>query len=147
MSLFALSFTAELEVALPAGLSAFAAAGGGPFGQFGVEGGLRWAVLGTALGGPFVDVRGAGFILPRQAFGMAGPGFGVGYTWRTKSFVVSLGVGATLWWTVWRTPTSSGLAGVPLGTSFFFPLAGFWEPPPGRNAVQPTIRLSLGPWW
>ncbi|MEW5742490.1 MAG: hypothetical protein AB1938_26465, partial [Myxococcota bacterium] len=147
MSLFGLYFTAELEVGLPAGLSTFVAAGGGLFGQLGFEGGFRWAVLGTALDGAFVDVRGAGFILPGQQYGMAGPGVGVGYTWRTKAIIASVGVGVTLWWTVWRTPTSLGLAGTTLTPSFFIPFPGFWEPPPGRNAVQPTIRFSMGPWW
>lgn len=147
MSLFGLYFTGELEVALPAGLSTFVALGGGLFGQLGFEAGLRYSVLGTSIDGAFVDVRGAGFFLPGQSYGMAGPGFGVGYTWRTRSIVTSLGVGVTLWWTVWRNPSSRGLAGAALTESFFLPFAGFWEPPAGRNAVQPTIRISMGPWF
>lgn len=147
MSLFGLYFTGELEVAIVSGLSTFVALGGGLFGQFGFEGGLRWAVLGKALDGAFIDARVAGFILPGQRFGTMGPGVGVGYTWRTKSIVASLGAGVTLWWTVWRTPTSAGLAGTALVPSFFIPFPGFWEPPPHGNAVQPTIRFSMGPWW
>ena len=146
-SLFGLYFSVELEVALPVGLSLFVAAGGGLFGQLGFEGGLRYAVLGTVFEGAFLDVHGQGFFLPGEDFGMAGPGLGVGYSWRSKGVVASIGVGVNLWWTVWRTASSRGLAGGPLTPSFVFPLAGFWEPPVGRNAVQPTIRLSFGPWF
>lgn len=147
MSLFGLYFSAELEVALPAGLSVFVAGGGGLFGQLGVEAGLRYAVLGTAVEGAFVDVRGAGFFLPGQSYGMAGPGFGVGYTWRSRAIVASVGVGVTMWWSVLRSSASRGIGGVTLTESFFLPFAGFWEPPTGRNAVQPTVRLSFGPWF
>lgn len=147
MSLFGLFFSVELEVALPAGLSLFVGGGGGLFGQVGFEGGLRYAVLGTALEGAFLDVHGQGFFLPGQSFGMAGPGLMVGFNWRSKAVLSSIGVGVDLWWTVLRTPSSRGLAGAPLTPSFVFPLAGFWEPPTGRNAVQPTIRLSFGPWF
>lgn len=147
MSLFGLYFSAELELALPAGLSAFVSAGGGLFGQLGFEAGLRYSVTGTAIEGAFIDARGATFFLPGQSYGMAGPGFGVGYTWRTRSIVASVGVGVTLWWSVLRTTSSRGLAGSALSESFFLPFAGFWEPPAGRNAVQPTIRVSMGPWF
>ena len=147
MSLFGLYFTGELEIALPAGLSTFVALGGGLFGQLGFEAGLRYSVLGTSIDGAFIDARGAAFLLPGREFGMAGPGFGVGYTWRTRSIVASLGVGVTLWWSVWRTASSRGIGASVLTESFFLPFAGFWEPPAGRNAVQPTIRISMGPWF
>lgn len=147
LSLFGLYFTAEVELAMPAGLAGFVAAGAGLFGQVGFEAGLRYYALGTALEGVYVDVRGAGFFLPGQAFGMLGPGVGLGYTWRTRSIVASIGAGATLWWAVLRTPMSQGLAGATLLESFAFPVTGFFEPPPGRHGVQPTVRLSFGPWF
>ncbi|MEW6433735.1 MAG: hypothetical protein AB1730_19685 [Myxococcota bacterium] len=147
MSLFGLYFSAELEVALPAGLSVFVAGGGGLFGQLGAEAGLRYAVLGTAVEGAFIDVRGAGFFLPGQSYGMAGPGFGVGYTWRARAIVASVGAGVTMWWSVLRGSASRGIGGLRMAESFFLPLAGFVEPPAGRNAVQPTVRLSFGPWF
>jgi hypothetical protein len=147
MSLFGLYVTAEFEFALPAGLSSFVALGGGLFGQLGFEGGLRYAVLGTSIDGPFIEARGAGFFLPGQSYGMLGPGFGLGYTWRTRYIAASLGVGVTLWWSVWRTARSRAIGGMALTESFVLLFPGFFEPPPGRNAVQPTIRFAVGPWF
>lgn len=144
-SLFGLSLAAELELALPAGLSFFVGLSGGLLGQLSGEAGLRYAVLGTALEGAFVDARGAAFSLPGRSFTMVGPGVGVGYSWRVRGVIASVGVGATMWWTVQRDGTTGGLTGSSMLQSFFVGLPGLIEPPTGRNAAQPTIRLSFGP--
>lgn len=145
LSLFGLYLSVEAEVALPAGLSAFGGVGGGVFGQLGADAGLRYALLGTSLVGPYVDLRASGFFLPGETLSMLGPGVALGHTWETRGTLISVGVGVTLWWLVQSTPWSLGLMGNPPDTESVFVFPGLSVPPIDGHAVQPTLRFSVGP--
>lgn len=147
LSLFSLSFWAEADIALTGGLDVFANVGGGPLGQFGFDAGLRYYVLGSSLDGFYVDVRGSGFSLPGRGLWMFGPGLQIGHGWRVKRFTLSLAIGATTWFAASRaSPTEFFIFGPPVNADVIvFP--GVSQPPPDRAAVQPTVRVSLGPWF
>ena len=147
LSLFSLSFWAEADIALTGGLDVFANVGGGPLGQFGFDVGLRYYVLGTSLDGFFVDVRGSGFSLPRFGLWMFGPGLMIGHGWRVKRFTLSISLGVTTWIAASRsTSTETFIVGPPTDAEVIV-FAGVQQPPDGRAGVQPTVRVSLGPWF
>jgi hypothetical protein len=147
LSLFSLSFWAEADIALTGGLDVFANVGGGPLGQFGFDAGLRYYVLGSSLDGFYVDVRGSGFSLPRFGLWMFGPGLQIGHAWRVKRFTLSLAIGATTWIAASRsTSTETFIVGPPTDAEVIV-FAGVQQPPAGRAGVQPTVRVSLGPWF
>lgn len=147
LSLFSLSFWLEADVALIGGLDVFANFGGGPLGQLGFDLGLRYYVQGSSLDGFFVDVRGAGFSLPAGGLWMMGPGLQIGHGWRIKRFTLSIALGATTWYGLSRANpgTVFTFGGVTDAEVILFP--GVSQPPQGRPGVQPTIRVSLGPWF
>ena len=147
MSIFALGFFVEGDLALTGGLDVFANVGGGPLGQFGFDAGLRYYVLGTSLDGFYLDVRGSGFGLPASGLWMFGPGAQIGYGWRVKRFTLSIAIGVTTWYGARRWDGSQQFfAANPVDEEIIlFP--GFTQPPAGRPGVQPTLRLSLGPWF
>lgn len=145
--IFSLSLWVEADVALTGGLDVFANVGGGPLGQFGFDVGLRYYVLGTSLDGFYVDVRGSAFSLPAFGLWMAGPGLQIGYGWRIKRFTLSIAVGVTTWYGLRRADPGAVFAGtVPTDADvIIFP--GLMQPPEGGAGVQPTVRVSLGPWF
>ena len=147
LSLFSLSFWAEADIALTGGLDVFANIGGGPLGQFGFDAGLRYYVLGSSLDGFYVDLRGSGFGLPGRGLWMFGPGLQIGHGWRVKRFTLSIAIGATTWFAASRAaPTEVFIVG-PVTDAEVIVFPGVTQPPEGRPAVQPTVRVSLGPWF
>ena len=147
LSLFSLTFWAEGDLALVGGLDVFANVGGGPLGQFGFDAGLRYYVLGTPLEGFYFDVRGSGFSLPASGLWMFGPGLQIGHGWRIKRLTLSIALGATTWYGASRA-TGTGLFFGGLVTDadvIIFP--GVTQPPVDRAGIQPTVRVSLGPWF
>ena len=138
----------EGELRLSGGLDLFANVGGGPLGQFGFDVGFRYYVLGSSLDGFFLDVRGSAFSLPAQRLWMFGPGLMIGHGWRIKRFTLSIALGGTTWYGVSRATRGSGVFFGSIVTDaevLIFP--GVSQPPPDRPAVQPTFRVSLGPWF
>ena len=148
ISLFSLTFWVEGELALGGGLDLFANVGGGPLGQFGFDVGFRYYVLGSSLDGFFLDVRGSAFSLPAVDLWMFGPGLMLGHGWRIKRFTLSIALGVTTWYAASRATSTSGVffgSAVASAEVLIFP--GVSQPPANRPAVQPTFRVSLGPWF
>lgn len=147
MSLFALGLFVEGDLALSGGLDVFANIGGGPLGQFGFDAGLRYYVLGTSLEGFYLDLRGSGFGLPDSKMWMFGPGLQIGYGWRVKRFTLSIAAGVTTWYGASRWDGSRQFFLLTPVDDEIIIFPGFTQPPPGRAGVQPTLRVSLGPWF
>ncbi len=147
LSLFSLSFFLEGDLALAGGFDIFANVGGGALGQFGFDAGLRHYVLGTSLDGFYFDVRGSGFGLPASGLWMFGPGVQLGYGWRVKRFTLSIAIGVTTWYGVSRWDGSRQFFSSNTVDEDIIVFPGFTQPPVGRPAVQPTVRVSLGPWF
>lgn len=147
LSLFSLSFWLEADLALVGGLDVFANFGGGPMGQLGFDAGLRYYVLGASLEGFYVDVRGSGFSLPASELWMLGPGLQIGHGWRVKRFTVSVGIGVTTWYGVSRAKPATRFFGSAVTDAEVIAFPGFTQPPQDRPAVQPTVRVSFGPWF
>ena len=147
MSLFALGLFVEGDLALTGGLDVFANIGGGPLGQFGFDAGLRYYVLGTSLEGFYLDLRGSGFGLPDSKMWMFGPGLQIGYGWRVKRFTLSIAAGVTTWYSASRWDGSRQFFLLTPVDDEIIIFPGFTQPPPGRPGVQPTLRVSLGPWF
>ncbi|MDP1825104.1 MAG: hypothetical protein Q8L48_17735 [Archangium sp.] len=148
LSLFSLSFWLEGDLALVGGLDLFANVGGGPLGQFGFDVGLRYYVQGRSLEGFFVDLRGSVFSMPASELWMAGPGLMIGHGWRIKRFTLSIALGATTWYGVNRGSVGTvALLGLPLTDAEVIIFPGVTQPPNDRPGVQPTVRVSLGPWF
>ena len=147
LSLFSLSFWIEGDFALVGGLDLFANVGGGPLGQFGFDAGLRYYVQGRSLEGFFVDVRGSMFSLPVSELWMAGPALMIGHGWRIKRFTLSIALGATTWYGVSRGTFTAPFFGGVLTDADVIIFPGITRPPSDRPGVQPTVRISLGPWF
>lgn len=147
LSLFSLSFWIEGDFALVGGLDLFANVGGGPLGQFGFDAGLRYYVQGKSLEGFFVDLRGSMFSLPASELWMAGPGLMIGHGWRIKRFTLSIALGATTWYGVSRGTFTAPFFGGVLTDAEVIIFPGITRPPVDRPGVQPTVRVSLGPWF
>ena len=147
LSLFSLSFWVEADLALVGGLDVFANVGGGPLGQFGFDAGLRYYVMGSSLDGFYIDVRGSAFSLPAHGLWMFGPGLQLGHSWRVKRFTLSIALGVTTWYATSRARTTDFfiVSTVTNGDLIIFP--GLTQPFADRPAVQPTVRISLGPWF
>ncbi len=145
-SLFALFVSVEYERLVAGPLTVFGTAGGGPFGQFAFDLGVRLYPVERPFESFFADLRGSAFVMT-NGMAMMGPAVTVGYAWRTKNdFLVSLGFGASMWWSLSRLepPGTIFLATRPID-AFVISLPGFFQPSPGQNAMQPTIRLTFGP--
>ena len=147
LSLFSLTFWLEGDLSLGGGLDVFANVGGGPLGQFGFDAGLRYYVLGTSLEGFYVDVRGSCFALPDNGLWMFGPGLQVGHGWRVKRFTLSIALGVSTWYAVQRGSPAKPFFGSAITDAQVIVFPGVTQPPPDRAGVQPTIRVSLGPWF
>ena len=147
LSLFSLTFWAEGDLALVGGLDVFANVGGGPLGQFGFDAGLRYYVLGTPLEGFYVDVRGSGFSLPASGLWMFGPGLQIGHGWRIKRLTLSIALGATTWYGATRATGSGLFFGGPVTDADVIIFPGVTQPPNDRAGIQPTVRVSIGPWF
>lgn len=147
LSLFSLTFWIEGDLALIGGLDLFANVGGGPLGQFGFDAGLRYYVLGTSLEGWYFDVRGSGFSLPGDGLWMFGPGVQLGHGWRIQRFTLSIGLGATTWYAPSRAAVGNIFIFGPTTDAEVIVFPGVTQPPFERGGVQPTIRVSLGPWF
>ncbi len=147
MSIFSLSLFVEGDLAIAGGFDVFANVGGGPLGQFGFDAGLRHYVLGTSLDGFYFDFRGSGFGLPASSLWMFGPGVQIGYGWRVKRFTLSIAVGVTTWYGTSRWDGSRQFFNSSVVDEEIIVFPGFTQPPIGRPAVQPTLRVSLGPWF
>jgi len=145
--IFALSFFLEGDLALAGGFDVFANVGGGPLGQFAFDAGFRHYVLGTSLDGFYFDVRGSGFGLPASGLWMFGPGMQIGYGWRVKRFTLSIAVGVTTWYGTSRWDGSTRFFNSNVVDEEIIVFPGFTQPPVGRPGVQPTLRVSLGPWF
>lgn len=147
LSLFSLSFWVEADLALVGGLDVFANVGGGPLGQFGFDAGLRYYVNGSSLDGFYVDARASGFALPGSALWMLGPGLQIGHGWRIKRFTLSIAVGVTTWYGLSRATVSNSFIFGSTVDAEVIAFPGISQPPAGRAGVQPTVRVSLGPWF
>ncbi len=147
LSLFSLTFWVEGDLALIGGLDVFANIGGGPLGQFGFDAGLRYYVMGTSLDGFYFDARASGFALPGSALWMVGPGLQIGHGWRIKRFTLSIALGVTTWYTLSRATAGNIFIFGPTTDAEVIAFPGISQPPPGRAGVQPTFRVSLGPWF
>jgi hypothetical protein len=144
LSFFSLSLFAEVDVALVGGLDVFASVGGGLFGQFGFEGGLRFYAEGRPMEGFFIEARACGFLLPASDLFLMAPGMQLGHAWRLRAFAISLGAGFNTWYTL----SAGNLSGiVPFGRPapadvIIFP--GVQVPVGLGPAVQPTLRVAIG---
>jgi hypothetical protein len=147
LSLFSLSFWLEADLALIGGLDVFANVGGGPLGQFGFDAGLRYYVLGSSLDGFYLDLRGSGFSLPALNMWMFGPGAQIGHSWRVKRFTLSIALGVTTWFAVSRAKPTDFFILSPVTDAEVIVFPGLTQPPGDRPGVQPTVRISLGPWF
>ena len=147
MGIFSLSLFVEGDLAIAGGFDVFVNVGGGALGQFGFDAGFRHYVLGTSLDGFYLDVRGSGFGLPGSNLWMFGPGLQIGYGWRVKRFTLSIAVGVTTWYGVSRWDGSRQFFSSSPVDEEIIVFPGFTQPPIGRPAVQPTLRVSLGPWF
>lgn len=147
LSLFSLSVWVEADLALVGGLDVFANLGGGPLGQFGFDAGLRYYVNGSSLDGFYFDARASGFALPGSALWMLGPGLQIGHGWRVKRFTLSIAVGVTTWYGLSRATASNSFIFGSTTDAEVIAFPGIVQPPGGRAGVQPTVRVSLGPWF
>ena len=147
LSLFSLSFWVEADLALIGGLDVFANLGGGPLGQFGFDAGLRYYVNGSSLDGFYFDARASGFALPGSALWMMGPGLQIGHGWRVKRFTLSIALGVTTWYALSRANTGNTFIFGATTDAEVIAFPGIVQPPGGRAGVQPTVRVSLGPWF
>lgn len=144
-SLFALYVSVEYEHRFTTQLTGFVSVGGGPFGQFGFDLGARLYPVDHAFESFFADARLAGFGMGNGMF-MLGPMVELGYAWRIrKSFLVSVGAGAAMWVGLSRSTTGIGIFGSGVSDAAVFSLPGFFQPPTGQVALQPTFRLTIGP--
>lgn len=147
LSLFSLSFWAEGDLALVGGLDIFANVGGGPLGQFGFDVGLRYYVQGTPLDGFYFDVRGSAFSLPGRGLWMLGPGVQLGHGWRIKRLTLSIALGFTTWYGASRATGPGLFFGGAVADDEVIVFPGVTQPPQDRAGIQPTVRVSLGPWF
>ncbi len=147
LSLFSLTVWLEADLALIGGLDVFANVGGGPLGQFGFDAGFRYYVSGSSLDGFYFDARASGFSLPGSALWMLGPGLQIGYGWRIKRFTLSIALGVTTWYGLSRATVGNLFIFGPTTDAEVIAFPGISQPPDGRAGVQPTVRVSLGPWF
>ena len=147
LSLFSLSVWVEADLALIGGLDVFANLGGGPLGQFGFDAGLRYYVMGSSLDGFYFDARASGFALPGSKLWMLGPGLQIGHGWRVKRFTLSIALGVTTWFGLSRATTGNTFIFGPTTDADVIAFPGVSQPQTEKAGVQPTVRVSLGPWF
>jgi hypothetical protein len=147
-SAFALFGGVEAELKVAASLSVYVGFGGGLLGQLAAELGTRLYPMGRVLEGPFFEAHGQGFFLPRTQLAMLGPGAELGWAFRSgRHLVMTIGLGLNLWWSLGNDSASAGLGGNNFGPPWaaFFLLPGLNIPLPQQVAVQPSVRLTVGP--
>jgi hypothetical protein len=145
MSLFALSVYLELDVPIAGGVDFFGIVGGGAFGQLGGDLGLRYFINGTSLEGFYVDARASVFTLPALGYVLLGPGVLIGHSWRAQRVNVQVGIGFTSWTKLASNGTA--LFGARTTMVDILLLPGIEEPRDDLPAIQPAVRISIGPWF
>lgn len=148
VSLFSLTLWLEADLHLVAGVSVFANVGGGPLGQLGGDAGLRYYIGGTPFEGFALDAHASIFSLPAHGLVMAGPGLQLLHGWRVGRLALSVGLGFTTWYRVsGATFFGQQFFGATPSDADVIVFPGISQPPADHPGVQPTIRVSLGPWF
>ncbi len=145
LSFFSLTLWLEAEGHVGAGVTLFANAGGGPFGQLGGDAGARYYVGGAPFAGFFLDARGSVFSLPAHALVMVGPGLQLGHAWRFGRLTLSVAAGFTTWLGLARAPPGTTFFGATITDADVIVFPGITQPPVDHASVQPTLRVTLGP--
>lgn len=142
VSLFGLYASVEYERRLTTQVTAFASFGAGAVGQLGFDIGARLYPVDHAFESFFADARLSGFALTQSLF-LLGPMVELGYSWRIRSVLLSVGAGAVMWQSVFRA--GRGILSRPVIDAALFTVPGFFQPPIDQVGLQPTIRLTIGP--
>jgi hypothetical protein len=145
LSLFALSMYVELDLPLVGGLDLLAIAGGGALGQLGGDLGLRYYVQGTPLDGFYAQASASVFTLPAVGYVLLGPTVLIGHGWRIQRIGVSASIGFTAWSRV--ASSGVGLFNAAATDVDLLLLPGIEQPKADLPAIQPAIRVSIGPWF
>ncbi len=144
LSLFGLFAGGEIEYGVSTAATAYVSLGIGVFTQLAGELGARYYVLERALDGLYVEGHGQFFAVPSTGMALLGPGVMMGWATRASPrLMMSVGFGVSLWWSVGNRVAGLTPTRPDYGRVIFLP--GLQAPTPGTFAVQPTIRLQLGP--